>query len=198
MIKVYTLITVIFVSSCTSIDYTYFNNIKNTFARNEINVTESFIKNFEYSFIKVSYKKNDAIFVLARVLEDGSYEWIGANYEVIITKSGTIIETIGLESDIKFHESQLPDFKNFKTSSHYIDLYNPNLVFEKLSFNYLDTKLPVKDLNYDQVITIQRVSETIGWHSKDIYFYNKGAIKRSIQKINPLKPPIEITFFFKY
>ena len=198
MIKVFLLIPIFLVTSCASIDYTYFNNVKNIFSRNEIDVTDSFIDGFEYSFIKVSYGRNDAIFVLARVLNDGSFEWIGSNYEVIRTKGGTIIETMGLESDIKFYDSQLPDFKNFKSSSHYIDLYDPDLIYEKLAFRYLDTKPAKKDSIYDQVVTIQRASKTIGWESIDIYFYKDGAIRKSIQKINPLKPPIEIAFFLKY
>lgn len=184
--------------ACASIDYTYFNNAKNLFSRNEIIVSDSFVDNFKYSFIKASYQKNDAIFVLSRVLKDGSYEWIGSNYEMIRTKDGIIIETIGLDSDIRFHNSQLPDFKNFTSSHHYIDLYDPDLIYEKLVLNYKDTEFVENNSLFDKVITIQRTNDTIGWNSQDMYFYKEGILVKSIQKINPLQSAIEIDFYLKY
>jgi hypothetical protein len=198
MIKVFLLGFLFLLTSCSSIDYTYFTNAKNLFSRNDIKLSNSFIDNFRYSFIKVSYKKNDAIFVLSRVLEDGSYEWVGSNYEIIRTKGGTIIETIGLESDIKFYDSELPDFKNFKSSSHFIDLYDPDLIFEKLVFNHLSTELIEDNSIIEEIVIIRRSNNSIGWISKDTYIYRDGIIFKSIQAINPLRPNIEIEFYFKY
>ena len=96
MIKRYLFIS-IFCTYCASIDYSYFNDLKNYYAKNEILIDESFISKQDYSFIKVSNAKNDAVFVLSNIDQFGVYEWIGSNYESIRTKDGLLIETKGLQ-----------------------------------------------------------------------------------------------------
>ena len=44
-----------------------FNDLKNYYAKNEILIDESFISKQDYSFIKVSNSKNDAVFVLSNM-----------------------------------------------------------------------------------------------------------------------------------
>ena len=102
MIKRYLFIS-IFCTSCASIDYSYFNDLKNYYSKNKILIDESFISKQDYSFIKVSNSKNDAVFILSNIDQFGVHEWIGSNYESIKTKDGLIIETKGLRSDIKFY-----------------------------------------------------------------------------------------------
>ena len=103
MIKRYLFISIFF-TSCASIDYGYFNDLKNYYSKNKILIDESFISKQDYSFIKVSNSKNDAVFILSNIDQFGVYEWIGSNYESIKTKDGLIIETKGLLSDIKFYD----------------------------------------------------------------------------------------------
>ena len=67
MIKRY-LFIFIFFNSCSSIDYSYFADLKNYYSKNKILVDQSFIDKQDYSFIKVSNKKNDAVFILSRLI----------------------------------------------------------------------------------------------------------------------------------
>ena len=93
----------IFMTSCASIDYSYFSDLRNYYSKNKILIDELFIDNQDYSFIKVSNSKNDAVFILSNIDQFGVFEWIGSNKESIKTKDGLIIETKGLSSDIKFY-----------------------------------------------------------------------------------------------
>ena len=101
MIKRYLFISIFF-TSCSSIDYSYFEDLKNYYSKNKILVDQSFIDKQDYSFIKVSNSKNDAVFILSNIDQFGVHEWIGSNYESIKTKDGLIIETKGCDQILNF------------------------------------------------------------------------------------------------
>ncbi|EKO35993.1 hypothetical protein B273_0603 [SAR86 cluster bacterium SAR86E] len=199
MIKVFLFPLLIIINSCASINYSYFTDFKNAISRNELIIDDLFIENQDFSFIKVSNSKNDAVFVLASISSVGIYEWIGANYERIRTKDGLILETVGLESDIKFYSNLLITHNNKGIFNSHIDLYNPDLVFEEISLQHHSSKTHFTE-NGDKVVTSKflRTSSAIGWRSEDIYVYKNGIIQRSVQEINPLTGPLEIEFYFKY
>ena len=132
MIKRYLFIFIL-CTSCTSMDYSYFNDLKNYYSKNRILVDQSFIDELDYSFIKVSNKKNDAIFVLSNIDQFGVYEWIGSNYESIKTKDGLIVETKGLRSDIKFYSNNFSISGKISSFDSQIDLYNPDLIFSNIT-----------------------------------------------------------------
>ena len=71
MIKRYLFISIFF-TSCSSLDYSYFGDLKNYYSKNRIVVDQSFIDEKNYSFMKVSNSKNDAIFVLSTIDQFGS------------------------------------------------------------------------------------------------------------------------------
>jgi hypothetical protein len=202
MIKLLSIALISLLSSCASVDYSYFSDFKRLLARNTIAVSDSYISNMKYSFIKVSHARNEAIFVLSDVSSTGIHTWIGANYEVIKTKHGLIVETRGLDSDIKFYSSGFNDMTELSNYSSYINLYNPDLVYEKIIFNTKDinTTQPNKsDLDLKvHVVELERQVLNIGWASKDTYFYKNGIIIKSIQKTNPLRDHFTINFYYKF
>ena len=132
MIKRYLFISIFF-TSCASIDYSYFKDLKNYYSKNKILVDQSFIDKQDYSFIKVSNSKNDAVFILSNIDQFGVYEWIGSNYESIKTKDGLIIETKGLQSDIKFYSYDISILEKALSFHSQIDLYNPDLIFADIT-----------------------------------------------------------------
>ena len=142
MIKRY-LFIFIFFNSCSSIDYSYFEDLKNYYSKNKILVDQSFIDKQDYSFIKVSNKKNDAIFILSKIDQFGVHEWIGSNYESIKTKDGLIIETKGLRSDIKFYSYDISILGKTLSFDSQIDLYNPDLIFANITLRR-NSKTPIK------------------------------------------------------
>jgi len=199
MIKRYLLIS-IFCTSCASIDYSYFNDFKNYFSTNKILIDESFISNKDYSFIKESNSKNDAVFVLSNIDQFGVYEWIGSNYESIkTTKDGLIIETKGLRSDIKFYSYDISILKKASNFNSQIDLYNPDLIFANITIRRnSSTTYKNSKGNEMNVIQYTRIVPEIGWKTKESYIFKDGVIHKSIQQINPMHDPLEINFYFQY
>lgn len=198
MIKRY-LFIFIFFNSCSSMNYSYFADLKNYYSKNKILVDQSFIDKQEYSFIKVSNKKNDAVFILFNIDQFGVHEWIGSNYESIKTKDGLIIETKGLQSDIKFYSYDISILEKTLSFHSQIDLYNPDLIFADITLRR-NSKTTYKNSQGNEMNVFQysRVVPEIGWKAKESYTFKDGVIYKSIQQINPMLEPLEISFYFKY
>ena len=198
MIKRY-LFIFIFFNSCSSIDYSYFEDLKNYYSKNKILVDQSFIDKQDYSFIKVSNSKNDAVFILSNVDQFGVYEWIGSNYESIKTKDGLIIETKGLQSDIKFYSYEISILEKALSFHSQIDLYNPDLIFADIAIRR-NSFTTFKNSNGNEMNVFQytRTVPEIGWKAKESYTFKDGVIYESVQQINPMLDPLEISFYFKY
>jgi hypothetical protein len=198
MIKRY-LFIFIFFNSCSSIDYSYFADLKNYYSKNKILVDQSFIDKQDYSFIKVSNKKNDAVFVLSKIDQFGVHEWIGSNFESIKTKDGLIIETKGLRSDIKFYSYDISILEKTLSFNSQIDLYNPDLIFANITLRR-NSKTTYQNSQGNEMNVFQytRIVPEIGWKAKESYTFKDGVIYKSIQQINPMLEPLEINFYFKY
>ena len=198
MIKRYLFISIFF-TSCASMDYSYFKDLKNYYSKNKILVDQSFIERQDYSFIKVSNSKNDAVFILSNIDEFGVYEWIGSNYESIKTKDGLIIETRGLKSDIKFYSYEISIFEKALSFNSQIDLYNPDLIFADIAIRR-NSFTTFKNSNGNEMNVFQytRTVPEIGWKAKESYTFKDGVIYESVQQINPMLDPLEISFYFKY
>ena len=198
MIKRYLFISIFF-TSCAGLDYSYFKDLKNYYSKNEILIDQSFIDKQNYSFIKVSNSKNDAVFILSNVDQSGVHEWIGSNYESIKTKDGLIIETKGLRSDIKFYSYDISILEKALNFNSQIDLYNPDLIFSDITLrrNSLTTYMSNKGSEMS-IFKYTRIVPEIGWKAEESYIFKDGVIYRSMQQINPILDPLEIDFYFKY
>ena len=198
MIKRYLFISIFF-TSCASIDYSYFNDLRNYYSKNKILIDGSFIDKQDYSFIKVSNSKNDAVFILSNIDQFGVHEWIGSNYESIKTKDGLIVETKGLRSDIKFYTHDISILENALDFNSHIDLYNPDLIFSNITLRRnSSTTYKNSKGNEMNVFQYTRSVPEIGWKAKEIYTFKNGVIYKSTQQINPMLAPLEINFYFKY
>ena len=198
MIKRYLFIS-IFCISCESVDYSYFNDLKNYYSKNEILIDESFISKQDYSFLKVSNSKNDAVFVLSNIDQFGVYEWIGSNYASIKTKDGLIIETKGLRSDIKFYSYDISILEKASNFNSQVDLYNPDLIFAYITLRRnSSTTYKNSKGNEMNVFQYTRIVPEIGWKAKESYTFKDGVIYKSVQQINPMLDPLELNFYFKY
>ena len=198
MIKRYLFISIFF-TSCASIDYSYFNDVKNYYSKNRILVDQSFIDKQNYSFIKVSNSKNDAVFILSNIDQSGVYEWIGANFESIKTKDGLILETRGLRSDIKFYSNDISILGKVSRLKSQVNLYNPDLIFADITLKrHSSTRYKNSKGNEMNVLKYTRTVPEIGWKAKESYIFKNGVIYKSVQQINPMHDPLEIIFYFKY
>jgi len=162
-------------------------------------IDESFISKQDYSFIKVSNSKNDAVFILSNIDQFGVHEWIGSNYESIKTKDGLIIETKGLRSDIKFYSYDISILEKALNFNSQIDLYNPDLIFANITLRRnSSTTYKNSKGNEMNVFQYTRIVPEIGWKAKESYTFKDGVIYKSIQQINPMLDPLEINFYYKY
>lgn len=182
--------------SCSAIDFSYFQSIRDAVSRNNIDITQSYVDSASFSFIKVSNSKNDAIFVLSSIDDNGVYKWIGSNYEIIKTLNGLIIETQGLESDIKLYPPYFKGFDSLDNYSTYMNLSNPELIYEEIKFVKRHIKVPL-DRGNVQIFKIERSSPGIGWESSDRYVFKDGVIQEATQEINPFRDELKINFYFK-
>lgn len=194
------LLSITLLSSCalTRFDYPYIDLWKDAFFRKEISVDEAFIEESKFSFIRVSYKKNDAIFILSSVNHDGVYTWVGSNYELIKTYNGLILESSGLFPDTSIHASDQSKITSTKfqepSYSFYLDIDDPEL----LSLPVTYTLKSKKALQGELEMSFERSSPIIGWVAQDKYWYRDGLIVRSEISITPLEPSLKIQFYYKY
>jgi hypothetical protein len=48
------------------------------------------------------------------------------------------------------------------------------------------------------VLKYTRIVPEIGWKAKESYIFKNGVIYKSVQQINPMLEPLELSFYFKY
>lgn len=194
------LLSITFLSSCTlpQVDYPYIDLWKDALFRKDISVDEIFIEESKFSFIKVSYKKNDAIFILSSVNNDGVYTWVGSNYEIIKTYNGLILETSGLFPDTSIHAGDQLKIISTKFQeplySFYLDIDEPELLSLPVTYTLKNKKVFQGEL----AMSFERTSPIIGWVAQDKYWYRDGLIVRSEISITPLEPSLRIQFYYKY
>jgi len=198
LIRILTSITLLSSCAVPQFDYPYIDLWKSALFRQGIQVDEAFIEESEFSFIKVSYKKNDAIFILSSVNNDGVYTWVGSNYELIKTYNGLILESSGLFPDTSIHASDQLKITstNLQESSYsfYLDIDQPELLSLPVSYILKSRKMIQGELE----VSFERSSPVIGWVAQDKYWYQAGLIVRSEISITPLEPSLKIQFYYKY
>lgn len=191
------------ISSCTSftpsIDLGYFRYFKEGFAGNSIDVDDKYINTMDYSFIKIKQGRNEAIFVLSTIDENGYENWIGLDNNRIVTFNGLIIRTSGLGTDFNFEEFISNEWSiNFRDGEKYsgsISLSSPRLYRTNATFQHIKSHV-TKDC--DLLHTFSRNYKDIGFKSSDTFCFLKGEIKSSSQRLSPFSKTLEINFYYKY
>jgi hypothetical protein len=211
MIKLIFLI--LLVTSCASVnvDTGPFGSVKNFVLKDKITIDDEFISSMSFSFILVTFKRNQAVFVLSSISDDGTYTWVGTNNERIKTLNGMIVDIYNFDPEFSILFSKNNNLKNnFLEIGNDIDLRvnlsKPEL--EYLSLNYsrikeLDNSVwpwnsRKKQQDYNSFIQFQKFNKDIGWNAIDSYYILNDMVIETSQSINPLYPPIHIEFFYKY
>jgi len=99
MIKLIFLI--LLVTSCASVnvDTGPFGSVKNFVLKDKITIDDEFISSMSFSFILVTFKRNQAVFVLSSISDDGTYTWVGTNNERIKTLNGMIVDIYNFDPE---------------------------------------------------------------------------------------------------
>jgi hypothetical protein len=196
----------IFLSSCGNLPIAYIQNFSSVnnvvFGFPEYEITEDIYNEFDNSFIKIRFGKGPhAILVLAYV-NDGIYEWVGADDVRIFTLNGRIIKTSGLTNNFEIIKPLKQIYHPNKTFEA-INLYTPDLFLATLERSMdLDTSSITK---LEKPIEVNRIQEyfnvdIIGWKGVNTYYQNPSSklIEASEQEIHPKLPQIRVEFFIKY
>jgi hypothetical protein len=191
------------ISSCASyapsIDLGYFRYWQEGFAGNSIDVDDQYINSMDYSFIKIKQGRNEAIFVLSTIDENGYESWVGLDNNRIVTFNGLIVRTSGLDTDFNFEGFASNEWSiNFVDGENYsgsISLSSPRLYRANATFQHIKSQA-TKDC--DIFHTFSRNYKDVGFHSSDTYCFSNGAIKSSSQRLSPFSKTLEIYFYYKY
>lgn len=163
-------------------------------------ITLDAFKDAEFSFITFKVGRNPKVKLVLSSIQNDIYEWVSSDMHTIHTYNGLIIKTSGLPHNIflrnfrAFDPSLLTDFNAV------LQYDKPILVGAPIGLSYQSKKNKPDTNIYSNISSYfyLREVESIGWKSKDEYWYSQGSLIYSKQKIHPLMPKIEIEFFYKF
>ena len=165
-------------------------------------VSKELFNQSPYSFARVSLGNNVAIIVLVEEDFLGRQHWISSDGVKFITFNGKLVNTIGLNPDLTIHRyNHFAAIQNSRLilpmSASKPDLYNAKLIYEsssasQVSYNYLDTKLDAKMVNFQGEVPSIRMK------FQDSYILYNDKVIQTRQVINFITgKSIEIEFFYK-
>ena len=174
------LILLFMISSCSGvvINQNSYSSLKSIFFKQEIPLNTD----IDYSYIKVELIGNVAILVLAYI-DNGIYEWVGADETRIFTFKGKVIRTEGLENDISVN-----NFNNIFNDDHsfLISFTNPKVYFLNANYNLINSSNDLRTYLLD--------IHDINLSKKDMYFYLNNKLHKTSQYLNPQLGYIKIEF----
>ena len=121
-----------------------------------------------------------------RNYENGYEYWVGADSEIIVTYSGLIVETSGLDHDIFLHDKKKIEVNILENDfKSYVSLTNPDAKYLVANFQKLSNGEDIKNCEVQYVY--KTIISSIGFNDTLIICqYSDGRVQRSIQRINPL------------
>lgn len=162
----------------------------------DIDITEEFINSKEFSFAKVKIGRSAiAIFSLIKIDENGSFEWISGEGEMLTTFNGKIIK---LQNSI--YNMEFINFANFRPfTSEKNNPVNYDLMLQNpRAFVTQEAVLSSQKHNQNFKIYESVVTKGFKWEFKNEYLINSnGRTIYSRQFIHPKVPEIEIDFYYR-
>lgn len=203
MIKKPSILGLLFISSCANLNssFTYSEFlplIKDlTVGGEEIELSEEYISQQPYSFIRVDLGKGANIIMVLQKIENGLYTWISQHQEKLVTYNGKIIKTEGLAHNIDILNHL--QFKYFSNSNNYTGEYNTFLNNPKAFIEQEFSISLVKESNtllFEEKIFIKSLNRSYS----NFYWLDRktGQPIRSKQDIHPNLPTIRLDYIYKY
>lgn len=186
-------VILIFLNSCAGFTYSnLYPAFKNFVISSEIEVDKELFESQIASFAKVRLGRNSVAILSLAYINNGVYQWVSSTNEIIFTKNGKIIKTIGLPYNINILDSYRFEFRD-GTIDYLLRLSNPDATFyQKSTFIYPKIK--------EEAYKLVEIVETSGYkfrHKNYYYFDSNNQLFRTEQKIHPNLPLIEMDFYFK-
>ena len=190
------LIFIIFLSSCTSIDY-----LSNS-SRKTVTISKDIIESpYAMQFIEFG-NGGENIFLLSSS-QNSIQTWFKGRDIIITSKAGKIIKTIGLDND--FEITSYKGFKGLKESRGLIRFKNPDSNYMPIFFSYILVKEGTMVKEIDQSSFDYRLIEEsfsvpqVGWKGKNFYWVDEdNYVWKSKQIIDPFGKKARSTTLKKY
>lgn len=197
MIRFLIYMSIFILSSCGRIEYSYFTLFKEGFSKSKIELNEEYLKNQKYSFIKIKYSGNEAVFVL-RDVTNYVHTWVGSNYEKILTYKGKIIKSEGFGLDYSVSDFS---FENLQKAFPVEDFI--------FSFSILEPEINHLEVNYkkyqisnyrncDVYREFSRDNALLKWKENDVFCYANSSLIWTRQQLSPIHDNIYIEFHYRY
>ena len=185
----------LFLNSCSFISYNQaIPLIKNAIIGvKDIEITEEYYKNINYSFAKMKIGRS-AIAILALIsVENGVYEWISDSGERVYTYKGKIFKTEGI-----IHNFEIINFRDFSLDDD--NAYKIDIILDN-PLAYSSQNINVITYQEDNNLIVEESIRTASfrWSYENKYWLDdKSKVYKSVQRIHPRLPKIEIDYYYKY
>ena len=199
------LFVLLFLTSCNNLPIAYIQNFSSVnnvifgFPENEI--TQEIFDDYEYSFIKMRFKRGPHSILILSYINDDIYEWAGNDGVKIYTQNGRVIKTFGLTHDFEILNpvTRTPEevlafncdvnkrniildfFMDHKCnngtfrSSERVNFYDPDLIAAPVRITFQKSSEVVKRLgkkSETQVLKEYISMPSIGWKKENNYYAN--------------------------
>jgi hypothetical protein len=200
MTKRYLLPLLLLTHSCAFISYSeIIPLIKDvTVGGEDIELTNEYIAQQPYSFIRVDLGKGANIIMVLQKIENGFYTWVSEDEEKIMTYNGKIINTAGLIFNMDIINPSM--FKYFSNSNLYSGTYDTFLKDPK-AYIEQDFQISMVDEGEDYLLFEEKiVVKVLNAEYSNFYWLDRtsGLPKKTKQDIHPSLPTLRIDFIYKY
>lgn len=180
--------------SCSSLDVSYFNMTSELIKKSKIELSSTELDKIPYSFAKISYNGNEAIYILSSI-KNGFYSWVGSDLSKITTYNGLIVNTVGFGSE---HTLVFPSNQFFKLGddfSYELSINDPRLIRYPVIYNVKKTRVNnnknCKEYFYTKVTKDLNFKDDVFCIEGDKVIYSK-------QYVSSIEPYIEMEITYKY
>ena len=167
----------------------------------DIEVNNAFYESMPYSFAKLKIGKSHLAILVLLSINNDVYEWIGPNGERVFTQSGKIIQTIGLQHNLKIVNSNNINTGCSKCSHRsYIQLLDPPaFVTQHLKNRYSHNESIMLNIVHEASVYTENYSTSkLKWSGENKYWIDaRGRVLKSEQSIHPMLERIEILFYYR-
>lgn len=200
MTKRYLLPLLLLTHSCAFISYSeIIPLIKDvTVGGEDIELTNEYIAQQPYSFIRVDLGKGANIIMVLQKIENGFYTWVSEDEEKIMTYNGKIINTAGLIFNMDIINPSM--FKYFSNSNLYSGTYDTFLKDPK-AYIEQDFQISMVEEGEDYLLFEEKiVVKVLNAEYSNFYWLDRtsGLPKKTKQDIHPSLPTLRIDFIYRY
>ncbi len=205
MIRIFLIL--ISISGCGNLPIAYIQNFSQVnsviFGFPEYEITKEIYDNYDNSFMKIRFGRGPHAILILAYINEGVYEWVGADDVKIYTLNGRIIRTLGLPHNFELKKFNDEIDVSLNPSYELLNLYNPDAYSIKMKKVFSSKNAKIKRLEESKkVIRIKEVFDVddIGWSGSNYFYRNIDTMEIEMieQNIHPRLPKVKVEYYLKY